>query len=485
MSLVNDLLINLEERRGGQRTDKGVFAGLDAADDDLTLREEPRVPDWLRRVIFLLVLGAVFYFIWVLLSSQQSAAIVQANQSPVPVMDTIDTPVIDFTSEAGIQPQLRLESSLMNLPALTSLPLPSAGGKPEVASGSPRLFNVDIDETGQDVILRLDLTAMPSYRHYQLDAPARLVFEFEDTELAQSISESTDSNLIKAIRHNADSANVSDPFRLVFDLATAMTVTDEQIIRDAGNTQLTLKLQPAATQQQTATNTDPSKLPTDLNTAEPEVEIVRKDQVSMQRRPAERVRIKASGYQQALRYYQQANYMQALNSVELHLKSDPDDIQAIHLQALALINSGQLERADKQLYEATRRLPEANELKQLYAHLLMRQNKLADAAAILYISPPTLSDAPDYHALLAAVLQQLGQHAEASSLYADLVQLTPAQSVLWMGLGISLEEMGRVDEALVAYRRALDSGRLSADLTDYVAARIQTLSNRLAESRNS
>lgn len=205
----------------------------------------------------------------------------------------------------------------------------------------------------------------------------------------------------------------------------------------------------------------------------------------MQRRPAEQVRIKESAYQQALRYYQQADYAKTISTLDRHLEGEPDDAEAIHLQALALIKSGQQELADKRLYDVTRRLPESTELKQLYAHLLMQQNKLADAAAILYISPPVLTDAPDYHALLAAVLQQLDQHAEAAGLYAELVELAPTQGVWWMGLGISLEETGHADKAIMAYRRALDSGRLTADLTDYVAARIRTLSNRLSEPRNS
>ncbi|MEX2517393.1 MAG: AMIN domain-containing protein [Gammaproteobacteria bacterium] len=485
MSLVNDLLINLEERRGGQRTDKGVFAGLDSADDELTLRDESRVPDWIRRSILLVMLAAVFVLIWSFMKIPQTVATMPDQPAAVTIIDADTDAGKDDSNIAGsLQPQLRLADSLVNVPA-PELPPTAVPAEPEIINKTPQLLNIDVNEGNDDVIVQLDLTAMPAYRHYQLASPDRLVLEFENATLADTFVNDTGYEFIKAVRHNAGTGNDADPFRLVFDLNSAVTIIDEQVLKDRNRSQLTLKLRPADAQAQKTNASTASVSSSDPDNSGANAEIVRKDDVSMQRRPAEQVRIKESAYQQALRYYQQADYAKTISTLDRHLEGEPDDAEAIHLQALALIKSGQQELADKRLYDVTRRLPESTELKQLYAHLLMQQNKLADAAAILYISPPVLTDAPDYHALLAAVLQQLDQHAEAAGLYAELVELAPTQGVWWMGLGISLEETGHADKAIMAYRRALDSGRLTADLTDYVAARIRTLSNRLSEPRNS
>jgi len=81
----------------------------------------------------------------------------------------------------------------------------------------------------------------------------------------------------------------------------------------------------------------------------------------------------------------------------------------------------------------------------------------------------------EYHALLAAVLQETGQYAAAAESYASLLRVNSRQPLWWLGRGIALEQSGKPDQARDAYRRALAIQGLRQDLQDYVRGRLQVL----------
>jgi MSHA biogenesis protein MshN len=80
----------------------------------------------------------------------------------------------------------------------------------------------------------------------------------------------------------------------------------------------------------------------------------------------------------------------------------------------------------------------------------------------------------EYHGLHAAVLQRLTLHAEAVDEYRAALRLAPSASVWWLGLGISLEALGRAREAREAFERARGGG-LSAELAAFAEQRIGAL----------
>jgi MSHA biogenesis protein MshN len=111
-----------------------------------------------------------------------------------------------------------------------------------------------------------------------------------------------------------------------------------------------------------------------------------------------------------------------------------------------------------------------------YAELLMTQDKLDVARDLLLQGPPQSSlEAPQLHALLAAIYQRLGQYQEAGQEYQALLTSQPDNGLWQMGLGIAREHAGGLDEAIVAYRAALAGRGLSPALNNYVRQRLAVL----------
>jgi MSHA biogenesis protein MshN len=111
-----------------------------------------------------------------------------------------------------------------------------------------------------------------------------------------------------------------------------------------------------------------------------------------------------------------------------------------------------------------------------YAELLMTQGALEKARDLLLQGPPqSPASAPQLHALLGAIYQRLGQYQAAGQEYQALLTSQPDNALWQMGLGIAREHAGVPDEAIVAYRAALDGRGLSPALNNYIRQRLAVL----------
>jgi MSHA biogenesis protein MshN len=104
----------------------------------------------------------------------------------------------------------------------------------------------------------------------------------------------------------------------------------------------------------------------------------------------------------------------------------------------------------------------------------MAQNQLPAAITMLEAQVPDFNRHLNYYALLAGLYQQNQQHDKAAETYLKLVKKNPQQSRWWLGLGISLEKMGKNVEAISAYKKARDL-KLPARLMKYVDGRLQEM----------
>jgi MSHA biogenesis protein MshN len=104
------------------------------------------------------------------------------------------------------------------------------------------------------------------------------------------------------------------------------------------------------------------------------------------------------------------------------------------------------------------------------------QAELGDPGGALQTLEKVPAEARDqtYHNLVAAVAQRAGKHDLAVAEYQAALRFGPTNSVAWVGLGVSLQALGRDAEALAAYRSAA-AGTLSDDLRTFTQARIRSL----------
>ena len=73
------------------------------------------------------------------------------------------------------------------------------------------------------------------------------------------------------------------------------------------------------------------------------------------------------------------------------------------------------------------------------------------------------------------MLQRQSRHREAVEQYQAALRLAPQSGVWQMGMGISLQALGRNAEAQDAFRRAKSSNTLSAELQGFVDQRLRQL----------
>ncbi|WP_028241194.1 tetratricopeptide repeat protein [Stutzerimonas azotifigens] len=160
--------------------------------------------------------------------------------------------------------------------------------------------------------------------------------------------------------------------------------------------------------------------------------------------------------------------------VALH-RQQPDNPEAARWLARAYLASGRLPELLAWLPAALAARPFDSELRALLARGQLQAGDGAGAIATLREQAPALDRDPSYFALQAAIHQQLGDWADSAALYQRLLQLSPDQAVWRLGLAIALEQLSRPRDAAAHYRLALRGQGLDDDTRRYAEARAAAL----------
>ncbi|MDP1645875.1 MAG: tetratricopeptide repeat protein [Thiobacillus sp.] len=124
--------------------------------------------------------------------------------------------------------------------------------------------------------------------------------------------------------------------------------------------------------------------------------------------------------------------------------------------ALSLLKTGFEQRADGGLAIATGRLlADLGQKDEALGWLVRGQGGLR----------------PADHALMGALLSQAYRHEEASRAYQRALAADPNQGGWLLGLGLALEAQGRVEEARMAYRNALERGQFKPEVIRFLRER--------------
>jgi MSHA biogenesis protein MshN len=213
-----------------------------------------------------------------------------------------------------------------------------------------------------------------------------------------------------------------------------------------------------------ARSVPPASAPKDSGTEK--IEITRKVTPAMQ---AE------TYYRQGLDKLQADRIEAAVSDLRAAVRLRPVLHDARELLAALLLRSGRSAEAHAELQQGMRLEPGHIAYARLYAQSLIEAGDPAEALRVLAESEPYAAQQPDYRAFMGAVAQRLARHDESVRHYMAALALKPARGAWWVGLAISLEALGRGQEAARAYRTALAETELNADLINYARARVTQL----------
>ncbi len=107
------------------------------------------------------------------------------------------------------------------------------------------------------------------------------------------------------------------------------------------------------------------------------------------------------------------------------------------------------------------------------ARLQVESNELDAGVQTLARSLDYPGVSPDYLGFYAGLLQRQQKHAEAVTQFQRALERRGNVGVWLLGMGVSLEALGRGAEAQEAYRRAQASGNLSAELQAFASQRLR------------
>ena len=137
------------------------------------------------------------------------------------------------------------------------------------------------------------------------------------------------------------------------------------------------------------------------------------------------------------------------------LKSEPDNVEALRLLADIAAAAGFEEDAERLLRNAICLAPAFARAYADLTSLMCRIGRAAEAISLLDLAIARNPDAIWPLSLKAAVLDAERRTDESLALHEELVVRAGNISVPWFNYGHALAAMGRVDEAIIAYRKAL------------------------------
>lgn len=137
------------------------------------------------------------------------------------------------------------------------------------------------------------------------------------------------------------------------------------------------------------------------------------------------------------------------------LSQQPTDVAAIRLMAELAARIGRLGDSEKLLRRALDLAPGFTAARANLANVLYKQSRYEEAAKVLDEVLDRDPASPGNRNLMAATLGRIGDYDEALKLYGELTETFPDHAKLQMSYGHMLKTVGRQEEGVAAYRRAL------------------------------
>ncbi len=189
-------------------------------------------------------------------------------------------------------------------------------------------------------------------------------------------------------------------------------------------------------------------------------------------------------YRQALSYLQQGRVSEAQASLTLALETNPSSQEARQTLAGLLLDNKRYDDAKATLAAGLAIIPEQNDFRMTLARLQVEAGDSGGALSTLEQGLSYAKNNADYQSFLATLLQRANRHEEAISHYTAALSLNPSASTntttsALIGLGISLQAVGKLEKSQEAFAHVKSSATLSPELSQFVEQRIKQINQRL------
>lgn len=178
-------------------------------------------------------------------------------------------------------------------------------------------------------------------------------------------------------------------------------------------------------------------------------------------------------YSRAASALHQGRLVEARSGFEAALQIDPAYHAARQALAGVLLDARQSAEAMLILQEGLQIAPAQFGFAMMAARLHVERGELDAAVQTLALSAEYAGNSADFAGFYAGLLQRQKKHAEAVGMFDRALRLRPNAGVWLLGMGISLEALGRGAEAQEAFRRARATGNLTPELQTYADQRVR------------
>ena len=180
-------------------------------------------------------------------------------------------------------------------------------------------------------------------------------------------------------------------------------------------------------------------------------------------------------FRRAVSFVNQGRVAEGMVGFRRALEIDPGHEAARQTLVALLLETKRVDEAAASLKEGLALNAGNTGFAMLLARILVESNDIPAALIVLQRHAAPADRNPDFHAFAGALYQRLDRHKDAIEQYQAALNLAPSAGVWWLGLGISLQSVGRPKDALEAFTRAKSAGNLAPDLLAFVEQRLRQL----------
>jgi tetratricopeptide (TPR) repeat protein len=165
--------------------------------------------------------------------------------------------------------------------------------------------------------------------------------------------------------------------------------------------------------------------------------------------------VRGKALRQIVSILAQGHTERAAAELDAHLAAHRDDAEAMSLMARAQVRLGRREEALILLARCLALAPDFALARFNYANLLFKLGKFQ--AALDELDHLLAGDPrnPLFRQMKADVLESVGESAQALTIFEQLAEENPGRAECWINYGHILRAVGRQDESVAAYRRAI------------------------------